>query len=166
MTNIIKRIKKDSGASNTIEMMFIIVVLFAVTMTVIDVGMYFNNRYVMSNAAQNGARLVAIFGGTNKTAVAREYGITEVSPECSAFGIDNAVACSVYGEIKDSNSTVNVTVNSITCGPGLTTKIGERTHCQINYVYHGLPGSGMSLANKIKKESVVRMTAESEVVNR
>ena len=163
--HITRRSISDTGNSNTIEMIFVLLIFFAVMMTVIDTGIYFNNRYVISNAAQNGARLAAIFGGTGKTTVAKEYGITEVHSKCSAFGLDNAVECSVYDELSLNSNTVNTTINSINCTPDKTTKIGERTACEIRYTYHGLPGSGLSMTQMFG-DNLVRMTAESEVVNK
>lgn len=159
-----KRVKNDRGDANTISMIFIMLLLIAVLFTVIDCGIYFNNRYIISNAAQNGARTGAIFGGTDANKISAKYGLTEVSSECASFGADSVVECSVYNELKESNQAVNTKVTKIECGPGKTTKIGERVYCEIEYEFKGTPGSGLALAKFFGKNRV-RMTAESEVVH-
>lgn len=159
-----KRIKEDRGDSNTISMIFIVFILMAILLTVIDAGLYFNNRYIIANAAQNGARTAAIFGGTTPNNISAKYGITSSTPECISFGAESIVECSVYNELKESKQSVNVNVTSIKCGPGATTKIGDRTYCEIEYDFNGTPGSGMALA-KFFGHNRVRMTAESEVVH-
>lgn len=162
---ILKRLSEQKGASNTIELVFIILLLFAVAITIIDVGIYFNNRYVITNSAQNGARLVAVFGGTGNTNVAQAYGITDVTPECQSFHLDNAVECYVYNDLKNSTGTVSTVIKKIDCGPTSTNVIGERVWCEVEYDYLGLPGSGLSFI-QMYGTSRVRMTAESEVLNR
>ena len=52
MFNVRDKLKRNNGNSNTIEMLFIIIILFMVTITIIDTGIYFSNRYILSNAAQ------------------------------------------------------------------------------------------------------------------
>lgn len=160
-----KRLKSDNGASNTIEMLGIIIVLFSVLITVVDAGMYFNNRYLITNAAQNGARVAAVYGGTADTPIAKSYGLTSLTPNCMAFGLSNAVECSVYEELSSSKGIVNSEIERIQCGPNLTTLIGDRTFCEIGYTYRGIPGSGIALAQFFGRNTV-RMTAESEVVHK
>ena len=63
---------------------------------------------------------------------------TEVSSECASFGADSVVECSVYNELKESNQAVNTKVTKIECGPGKTTKIGERVYVRLNMSLRGL----------------------------
>ena len=158
---ILKRLKNSKGASATIEMIFIILLLFLVATTVMDIGIYFNNRYTITNAAQNGARLAAVFGGTESNAVSQTYGINTVSQDCLDIGVNNPVACSVVQEIKNGTKPVAITVTSVECGPNKTTKIGDRTWCNVKFIYHGLPAGTFAA---IRHEHTVQMTAESEVV--
>lgn len=162
---MINRLKKDKGDANTISMIFVVFLLVVILFTVVDAGIYFNNRYIITNAAQNGARTAAIFGGTEANPISRKYGLTEISSDCRTFGVDSVVECSVYNELKESTQTVNVQVKSIECGPSKTSKIGDRTYCEIHYSFGGTPGSALALA-KFFGENRVRMTAESEVVHR
>lgn len=162
---MMNKLKNEHGASNTIEMIFVILALFSVLITVVDAGMYFNNRNIVSMAAQNGARIAAVYGGASETPIAKSYGISKVSSDCIAFGLDNPVECSVYNELASSVGTVNAELLAINCGPNLTTLIGERTYCEIDYHYKGIPGSGIAIAQFFGRNKV-RMTAESEVINK
>lgn len=162
---MIKKIRNNIGDANTISMIFVLFLLVVTLFTVIDAGVYFNNRHVISNAAQNGARTAAIFGGTTPNKISLKYGVTGVDPSCSAHGISDPVSCSVLKELEESTNTINVEIKSIKCGPGRTTRIGDRTYCEINYEFKGTPGSGLAFA-QFFGDNRVRMTAESEVVHK
>lgn len=140
-------------------------VLFMVMITVIDGGMYFNTRYVMTNAAQNGARVAAVFGGVDVNPISRKYGITSYPADCDRTISNSVVACTVAQELKEQKQSVAATVSKITCGPGKTSKVGDRTYCEIEYAYTSIPGSSIGLA-KFAGNTKVRMTAESEVVHK
>lgn len=155
-------VRSDDGASATIELIIIMILLFICLMSVIDYGVYFNNRNVITNTAQNGARLAAVYGGSGDTPVAREYGVRNVTSECSRVGAKDNVSCSVFNELKETKGLTNVTIHNVTCGPNKTSKIGERTYCSISWSNRSVGGS-LSFANLIKRQET-RMTAESEVV--
>lgn len=162
---MIRRIKGDDGNASTIEMIIIILILFSVVTTVIDTGLYFNNRFIITNAAQNGAKVAAVYGGSGKTSIAEKYGLTEVSSACRSVGANNVVACSVYNELASTTSTVNTVVESITCGPEKTTVLGERCYCEIVFRYKGTAGSALSLVS-VFGSSRVRVSAETEVIHK
>ena len=165
LKKIKKNIKSDTGASATVELMFIILFLFVILVTVIDFGLYFSNRNVITNSAQNGARLAAVYGGSGDTPVARQYGSTKVSPTCSQSGASDNVSCAVLTELLDTKGLTNVDVYDVNCGPSATQKIGERTYCEITWSYRGVPGSSMALVGFYDKQTT-KMTAESEVVTK
>lgn len=161
-----KRIRDDSGAHTTIEFIILILVFFAILMTVLDIGMFFNNRSIIYNAAGNGARLVAVFGGTDPNRISTQYSVVGMTSNCNSSAINSEVACSVYEELLQSNTSVNSSITNISCGPNRTAGIGDRTFCEVTYKYHGLPGSGLSVVRLFGKDYRVRVTSESEVVNR
>ena len=152
------RIKNDNGEANTIEMIFIMI-------TVIDAGMYFNTRYVMTNAAQNGARTAAVFGGVDPNAISKKYGVTSIPSNCDKSIASSVVACTVVDELKEQKQSVSGQVLRVDCGPGKTSKVGDRTYCEIDYNYRSIPGSAIGLAN-FSGKNTVKMTAESEVVHK
>lgn len=164
-----KRIKKnissDNGASATVELIILLLGLFIILISVLDYGMYFNNRNVITNIAQNGARLAAVYGGAGDTPVARSYAADRtITPKCASVGANNQVSCAVYKELDETSGLTNTTITKIECGPNLTRLIGERTYCEIGWKYTSLGGS-LSFAN-LFDEGKIRMTAESEVVAR
>jgi len=165
LKNIKKNINSDTGASATVELMFIILFLFVILVTILDFGIYFSNRNVITNSAQNGARLAAVYGGSGDTPVARQYGTTKATPTCSSYGAGDNVSCSVLTDLMETKGLTNVNIYSVECGPSKTSKIGERTYCSITWAYRGVPGSSMSLVGFYNKQ-VTKMTAESEVVTR
>lgn len=168
-----KKIKDDKAESNTIAVIFVMLLLIMTALTVIDTGIYFMNRNIVSNAATNGARLAAIYGGTggkNGTPIAKSYGQT-VPPSCKNNA--NPVNCAVEAELENSN-LVNVQLGSkrdkivapqaaIKCGPTNTAKIGERTFCEITWTYAGVPGSALSFIQH-NPTNVTKLSAESEVI--
>ena len=50
INRIKKNLKSDSGLSGTIEFIFLILVLWTVLVSVIDFGLYFNDRNIFTNA--------------------------------------------------------------------------------------------------------------------
>ena len=165
MFNVRNKLKRNNGNSNTIEMLFIIIILFMVTITIIDTGIYFSNRYILSNAAQNGARIASVFGGVQANSISRQYGITDISPECNVIGVNSVVACSVLQElIQQKNDLIEIRIKKVECGPNVTTRIGDRTYCKIEYQYRGLPGFGLSFIDIAGNHEII-MTSESEVVH-
>lgn len=159
------KLKSETGASSTIEMLFIMLFLFWILLTIVDLGFYFNTRYTVSNAAQNGARTAAVFGGVN-TSISNKYGVqdwnTNLCPH-TEIPIDNVVECMVYKELSETVNTVNSKVISIDCGPEKTSGIGDRTYCEIEFKYNGIAGSAMSFQGMTGR---VRLTAETEVIHK
>lgn len=161
-----KKLQSDNGSANTVELIMIFLFLFIILISVIDFGLYFSNRNVVVNTAQNGARLAAIYGGASNTTIAKTYGRTAVGHDCVAVGANNPVSCSIYKDLKESKGLTNTSVSKVDCGPNVTTKIGDRTYCEITWSYKGVLGENASLANRLFTNQVTRMTAESEVVHK
>lgn len=154
--NIMKRFSSDEANSATVEFILLLLVLFAILMTILDFGMYFNNRSVIANSAQNGARLAAIFGGSTETSISKQYGsknwdgnrTTNMTQRCIGVA-NNAIACIVLEDLLDNKGMVNTQIKSVDCGPGKTTGIGTRTWCEVSWEYKGLPGSHLSFLSSI-----------------
>lgn len=159
----LNRLRSNKGASQTIEFLIIIIILFMALTMVLDFGMYFINRNVYTTAAQNGARLAAIYGGAGPTPIAQKYGRTTITSECSMIGANDPVSCAVVQDLLNGNGTVASHITSVQCGPDETNRIGDRTWCEIHWYYEGVPGS---LISSLINENVTRVSAESEVVTR
>lgn len=164
---IISNLREENGASATIEFILLTLLLFSIMITVLDFGLYFNNRFIVSNAAQNGSRLVAIYGGTEDTPILRKYGTKNITPTCTQLmrGKPNAPGCQVVQELEQSKGKVNIKVNSVYCFPESTNRIGQITYCTVSWEYRGIPGSALSLVKGFKN-NVTSITSESEVVTK
>jgi|GEM_PF-2426439 hypothetical protein len=169
--NIMKRFSSDEANSATVEFILLLLLLVAILFTILDFGMYFNNRAVIANSAQNGARLAAIFGGSTETSISKQYGskngngnrALNMSQRCIGVA-NNALACIVLEDLLDTKGIVNTQIKSVDCGPNKTTGIGTRTWCEVSWEYKGLPGSSLSLLPNGYGSQKTKMTSESEVV--
>lgn len=170
INRIKKNLRSDVGLSGTIEFIYLILILWVVLVSVIDFGLYFNDRNIMTNAAQNGARLAAVYGGAGDTPVARQYGkaSTSKSQLCAKYSgkiTNNIVSCQVAEEIANTTGLVNAEVEKIDCGPDKTSSLGERTYCKVDWKYKGVAGY-ISFAYPLFNTTHLKMTAETEVVYR
>jgi hypothetical protein len=120
-------------------------------MTIIDFGVYVNNTTTLRSDLRDGARTVAIFGGTN-TVVSDAY-LKECTSTSSQGGSsrgyttsDNGIACLVSNKINANTSYVNnMVISNIQCGPVSGVSVGQSTWCSAHYLYTGMPGSALSL---------------------
>jgi hypothetical protein len=168
------RLKKNSGDSNTISLIFCTLLLLVMTMTIIDLSITFSNRNVVLTACQNGARTAAIYGGTGtssaSTAIQNKYGTSMASiqtTDCVKAGAKTAVECSVINEIMKSDVAIDIKIlagNGVECGPGTTSKIGERTYCTVRWRWEGIAGSALSVSKDRNVQTTTTATAEAEVI--
>lgn len=158
---LFKRVKEDRGAANTVS--FIVIILFVMTMLVsfIDVGIYFNTKNEMQSAAENGARNVALYGGTEGA----------LRAERSASGRVNTPQEVVVQSIKTNYAPENAEtkviefngVEDVDCGPGKS-PAGNQVYCEVSYKYNGLAGKfgffqlGESNIVKVKGVAVSEVT--------
>lgn len=160
--NIIKRMKSDKGASNTIS--FIVIIAFIMTMLVsfIDVGLYFNTKNQMQTAADNGARSVAMYGG-NDTEV-RDFRGGSTSPQ-------ELVRISIPDAYKNPTANKTVVLNNVKCDvesskPGNKITAGDHVYCDVTYTYNGIAGGfGLFNLGRGKSEDSKSMTVRGSSVS-
>lgn len=131
---LFKRSKEDKGAADTISFIMIIGFVMALLISFIDIGIYFNTKNEIQTAAENGARNVALYGGTD----------TDLRGSRSATPAEKIVADSIktkYSTTVDNSGSVKpvVSVNSVSCGPNRA-KAGDIVYCKVNYTYNGIAG--------------------------
>ena len=164
--NVIKRMKSDKGASNTIS--FIVIIAFIMTMLVsfIDVGLYFNTKNQMQTAADNGARSVAMYGDAEEETEIRDLRGGSTSPE-------QLVRISIPEAYKNPTENKTVVLNKVECKvknskPGNVVTAGDHVYCDVTYTYNGIAG-GFGLFNLGRGKSgdnnsmTVRGSSVSEV---
>lgn len=152
---LLNKIKEDRGASNTVS--FIIIILFVMILLVsfIDVGVYFNAKNELRSAAENGARNVALYGGTGGDL--RKYVRSDVS------AADDIVWASIHTNYQPSESSSPVVViKDVSCGPDEAKEAGDEVWCKIKYQYNGLAGN-FGLFGFAGDEITVKGVAVSEV---
>lgn len=157
---LLKRIKKDNGAIGTVEFLLLFTLIIFLLLIIIDFGLMFSNKVVITNAVQNGARLVAVYGGENDTKISREYGAKTVTTACTKFNATGNGSCAVANELANGGLNSQVTIKKIQCGPGKARLIGERTWCSVDWEFKTISGI-IQFGPQQSKAS-----AESEVVFR
>lgn len=176
-----QRFSSDSGASTTIEFLFVILALIIFTMSILDLTFYFSNRNIVTQSAQSGARLVSIYGGGNETPIASKYGgLNGATSGKDYHSIGNGPAA--YGVLDaleaQSSSSVNLNIKSVNCfvidaedqNKHKTTveTLQDRPACTVEWTYKGIPGSLMSFFSDLtvahKGVYTTTETANAEVI--
>ncbi len=157
-------------AENTITMMIAFPLLWAIIMTVLDFGIFMQNRTMLVSDLREGARTVAIFGGSNKSNAliaaygtqcsGGSYGSYSYSGNHSSGGTWNAnedfVGCLVKNQIANNRGYSQMVISDVQCGiqdkadptqvhPKGNVKIGDAVSCKAHYKYQGFPGSALGL---------------------
>lgn len=153
-----KRFNSNKAASNTIEFLFVLVVIFLIFSILVDYNSWSINRNAIQAAAQNGARLVAVYGGDGGTEIEQKYGAAK-SGGCAG----SAVECFVVDQIKNTPLVGSVQVTNVDCGPSKVDEIGARTHCLVEYTWGGLAGSPLMTMDAFRNVRVASSSA-SEVM--
>jgi Flp pilus assembly protein TadG len=151
MWNRFRGHSRSERGENTITMLIAFPLLWAVIMTIIDFGVFINNTSTLREDLRDGARIAAVFGGTDND-ISAAYGTscTSTSSEGGSKGgrtdSNNIVSCLVANKINENTSYVNnMIISDIKCGPSSGTKVGQATWCSAHYLYEGMPGSVFSL---------------------
>ena len=169
-----KRLKSDRGDS-LVSAVFVIPIMFMLIVTAVDFSLYLTNRSQIQSVARDGARTVAIMGGdgtaTMGTPIEAKYGQSRAT---ACTGLSGGIAsnaftnnstpieCNIIRGLNESNGIVNATVKSVNCTPNVTTFIGQRVTCEVQWEYGGIAGSFFSIVRK-DNMSVTAGSAESEV---
>lgn len=154
-----KRFKSNKAASNTIEFLILLVVVFLIFSILIDYNSWSINRNAIQAAAQNGARLVSVYGGDGGTKIEEMYGDRSYS-NCYP-GLSSA-ECFVLQEIQATPLVGSVRIKNIECRPDVVKKVGTRTECLVEYTWGGLIGSPLMRMEAFREVSVLGSSA-SEV---
>lgn len=150
------RFRSDKGSANTVS--FIVIVFFVMIMLIsfVDVGLYFNVKNEMQAAAENGARNVAIYGGTGGSLRSERNKERPTNPIASSSEI---VEESIRAKFRENGSSNMVEVKKISCNPEKS-KAGDRVWCEVEYEYVGLAGD-FGLFNLGRNNNLVKVTGAS-----
>lgn len=178
MVNAVKRLAsriknglRSEKAENTITTMIAIPLLWAFLMTILDFGIFMQNRTMLVSDLREGARTVAIFGGSSKSnklinaygtkCVGQQYGTySNGSNPTNTHGSWNDtdfVGCLVKNQIANNKGYSNMVISDIKCGIqndasdptnlklNGQVKIGQPVSCSAHYQYQGVPGSALGM---------------------
>lgn len=163
-----KKIRSDDGDSTLISTVIILPFFIMLFFTVIDMSFWFNNRSMMTSVARDGARTVAIMGGT-ESPLAADYGLRDE--------YDNPVSVedNIEKTLLNTPGLVGVDTEAyeVKCSPDIAMGgVGETTRCEITWKYNGIGFSAFSVLasleeyafedSALSKNKTVG-TAESEV---
>ena len=160
---------KSEKAENTITMMIAFPLLWAIIMTVLDFGIFMQNRTMLVSDLREGARTVAIFGGSNKSnALIAAYGTQCSNGNYGTYSYsgnkstgtwtadEDFVGCLVKHQIANNRGYSQIVISDVQCGiqdkadptkvlPKGNVKIGDAVSCKAHYKYQGFPGSALGL---------------------
>ena len=128
--------KRNEHGSDLVVTLFMIPIFIAVLFSIIEVSTYFQTKTQVENIARDGARMVALFGGSS----------ANISLNQDKFGGQGkAVTAYVYSRLVDVNG--NCTISGckqppvVTCGPSVASALNQDAFCTIDYYYSGVAGS-------------------------
>lgn len=151
-----RRTKKDDGAANTISFMFIMFFVLILILSFLDIGMYFQAKGDFKSAAENGARNVALYGGTQGSFRAVKGGQAK-----DPVAVVNESIKSKYTTTTSKGKPL-AEMKKIECGPS-TANAGAPVWCSIEYKYNGMAGVFSLFNISTKKNVKVYGTSVSEV---
>lgn len=132
-----QRVKEDSGAANSVSFIIIIFVVMLIMVSFIDIGIYFNVKNEMQSAAENGARNVALYGGSQTTTLRRVKGTAYRDVKDA----EEVVLESINYKFKEGGGSKTVEVKTVSCGPSGGAAAGDKVWCNVDYIYRGLIGN-------------------------
>lgn len=143
---------KEEG-SDIVVTLFMLPLFVALLFAMIDVSTYFQTRTQVQNITRDGARLVALMGGTSPT----------ISLNKEKFGGSGMnVSTYVYSRLTDGSGNCAIsgcTKNPVvTCGPSVASRLGQDAYCEVKYYYSGVGGG---IVGWLGFDSITNITIDS-----
>lgn len=125
MFKLMRKIRQnDSGSGEVIATLFMTPIVLWLIFSLIDVSAYFQARTSVQNAARDGARQVAIWGGNNSPLNPTTQSVAQITKN----NIYNAsTGKCTPGACKQPPK--------VTCTPDRTAQAGQQVSCTIVYYY-------------------------------
>lgn len=168
------RSKSGRAGSETVEFLFVILVLVEFALAMIDAGIYFNDRNLLTNAAQQGARLTAVYGGSSNTAITSAYGQGGRPELCDRVHANGPAACQVTQSLNDTKQVgTNMDITAVDCtvrdansnnDKSTVDSLQDRPSCSITYTYNGIPGSIFNFVVGHGSSHTITETSNAEVI--
>lgn len=135
------RLGSDRGDS-LVTAILVFPLVMSLIVTGVDFGFYLNNASVVKHATRDGARTISILGGDKANVISNKYGAAmPQSTEVNCGGL-SVTECHIKERLMGrQNQLVQADVDSVKCGPDVTSAVGEQTWCTVRWRYRGLPWS-------------------------
>lgn len=157
---------RDRGDSSIISLVIALPLVLALFFTLIDSGLYFMNSQIINSEANNGARIIAIYGGNGDadrmTQIEAAYGGSGATKGECGESAKTATECGIFKILTESNMLTGVKINSVKCGPRTSLYVGHETSCTVDWEYSGIPGSAMSFIVLDEKDANGNVVKNSE----
>lgn len=181
LSKIFRRRRNDRADSTIVTFVIVFPLFFSFLITMIDTSVYFANRSIVQQTARDGARTIAIFGGsgdaTTQSPLEQAYGtpIACTAAELAKTTNRTAAECSVYRRLNQGAGLTSVVFpdGAVNCGPYRADTVGQTTYCQITWNYNGVPGAVTNFISSgdtrdgtndaLFYNNQTRVTSESEV---
>lgn len=171
--NKLKQHLTNDKADSIVSLIFVIPIIVALLITIIDVSTFYNNKAQIDAIARDGARTVAIVGGTGTTIqgtpLENRYGLgTDTCSDASKAGAkgisadSTPVECNIALALHNNTRLTSVEINEVKCTPIKTESVGANTTCTILWGWNSIPGSALSIIQLGKDRKSIG-TAEAEV---
>lgn len=131
-----KNLSDSETGSEIVTTLFLIPLFVAILFAIVDVSTYFQTKTQVQNITRDGARTVALLGGTSTT-------IPLNKDKFGGSGIN--VTNYVYDKLVDGSGNCRISGCSapptVTCSPNIATAISANATCTVNYRYRGVGGA-------------------------
>lgn len=160
--------RSDDGETTVVATVFVLPIILMMIVTMIEVPLLMSNRNLLENDLRQGARTVALLGGT-ESELGKTYGASDACerPDIAPWVTQttlvsdqyvstvypseaNMVTCMLAYNIGTNTSYIAFHIYHIVCGPKQAGKIGKTVWCQADYYFDGIPGGSMSLIGGTK----------------
>lgn len=126
---------RETG-SEIVTTLFLIPLFVAILFAIVDVSTYFQTKTQVQNITRDGARMVALLGGTSPS-------IPLNQDKFGGGGIN--VNSYVYNKLVDGSGNCRIsgctTPPSVSCTPNVASRISDNATCTVTYSYRGVGGA-------------------------
>lgn len=147
--NFFRRLRSDRASSDLVAVLFVLPLTLGILLTIVDSSIFFTNRSLITTAARDGARTVAIMGGngtaSQQTPIEKQYGsktaCRQVSGASGYRGDMTVIECNVLLNLSKSKGLTNVKIKDVRCTPSVTEAVGTSVACNVGWDFVSVASS-------------------------
>jgi Flp pilus assembly protein TadG len=131
----------EESGNDIVVTLFMLPIVLGVIFSGIEVSTYFQARAEVQNITRDGARQVALYGGTSESIVLNQTG--------------KNITQTVYNRLyTNGHCTVSACAKAptVTCGPSKATSLNDDAYCTVEYFYQNM---GLALVEWLGYDKIV-----------